>query len=98
MAHHAVSTLNCSDSFRSYDMVKSLSVVEVGAHIKPNPNFMGLASLGLDIGIFCDSQYSVLLLSVLSGLDFSGLALSRPQVEVIDRQSKLYSVAASPGR
>ena len=29
MAEHAVRTLNCSDSFRSYDMVKSLSVVEV---------------------------------------------------------------------
>jgi hypothetical protein len=29
MAHRAAQTLNCSDSFRSYDMVKSLSVVEV---------------------------------------------------------------------
>ena len=45
-----------------------------------SPNVMGLASLGLDIGIFCDFLYSVLLLSVILGLlDFLGLALSRPQ-------------------
>ena len=41
---------------------------------------MGLASLGLGIGIFCDSLYSVLLLNAILGLDFLGLALSRPQV------------------
>ena len=41
---------------------------------------MGPASLGLDIGIFCDFLYSVLLMSAILGLDFLGLALSRPQV------------------
>ena len=42
--------------------------------------FMGLPSLGLDIGISCDLLYSVLLLSVILGLYSLGLALSRPQV------------------
>ena len=37
---------------------------------------MGLISLWLDIGIFCDFLYSVLLLSSILGLDFLGLALS----------------------
>ena len=41
---------------------------------------MGLPSLGLDIGILCDFLYRNLLLSVILGLYFSGLALSRPQV------------------
>jgi hypothetical protein len=40
---------------------------------------MWLASLGLDIGIFCDFLDSVLLLNAILGLDFLGLALSRPQ-------------------
>ena len=50
------------------------------AVISSSPNFMGLASLGLEIGIFCDFLYSVILLNVFLGLDFLGLALSRPQV------------------
>jgi hypothetical protein len=33
---------------------------------------MGLASLGLEIGIFCDLLYSVLLLDALLGLYFLG--------------------------
>jgi hypothetical protein len=41
---------------------------------------MGLASLGLAIGIFCDSLYSVLLLSTILGLNFLGLALSQSQL------------------
>jgi hypothetical protein len=42
---------------------------------------MGLAgqSRALDIGVFCDFLYSVLLLHMILGLDFSGLALSWPQ-------------------
>ena len=40
---------------------------------------MGLASFGLDVGIFYDSLHSVILLNVISGPDFLGLALSRPQ-------------------
>ena len=54
-----------------------------GAHMPTiglAPNFVGLASLGLQIGIFCDFLYSVLLLSAVLGLDFLGLTLSRPQV------------------
>jgi hypothetical protein len=27
---------------------------QLGAHVRASPNFMGLASLGLEIGIFCD--------------------------------------------
>jgi hypothetical protein len=41
---------------------------------------MGLGSFGLEIGIFCDFLYSVLLFDATSGLDFSGRALSWPQV------------------
>ena len=41
---------------------------------------MGLASLGLEIGIFCYFLYSVLLFNAILGLDFLGRALSRPQV------------------
>jgi hypothetical protein len=37
---------------------------------------MELASLGLDIGIFCDFLYSVLLLNAIVGLGLLGLALS----------------------
>ena len=37
---------------------------------------MGLASLGLEIGIFCDYLYSILPLNAILGLDFLGLALS----------------------
>jgi hypothetical protein len=51
-----------------------------GARDRASPNFMGLAGLGLEIGIFCDFLYSVLLLSAVLGLDFLGLALFRPQV------------------
>jgi hypothetical protein len=40
---------------------------------------MGLASLGLDIGTFCYCLYSVILLSVFSGLNLLGLALFRSQ-------------------
>ena len=41
---------------------------------------MGLTSLGLEIGSFCDFLYSVLLFNAILGLDFLGLALSRSQV------------------
>ena len=47
---------------------------------------MALASLGLEISIFCDLLLSkvlcisVLLLNAILGLDFLGLALSRLQV------------------
>ena len=41
---------------------------------------MGLTSLGLEIGIFSDFLYSVLLFNANSGLDFLGRPLFRPQV------------------
>jgi hypothetical protein len=41
-----------------------------GLRIGARPNFTGLASLGLEIGIFCDSLYSVVLLGAVLGLDF----------------------------
>jgi hypothetical protein len=59
---------------------RTASPVSRGALGRASPNFMGLASLGLDIGTFCDFLYSVLLLSVFLELDFLGLDLSRPQV------------------
>ena len=48
-----------------------------GAQDRASPNFMRLASLGLDIGIFCDFLYRVLL-SALLELYLLG-PLSRPQ-------------------
>ena len=51
-----------------------------GAQDRASPNFMGLASFGLDIGTFCDFLHRVLLLDAILGLDFLGLALSRLQV------------------
>jgi hypothetical protein len=54
--------------------------VSAGALDTASPNFMGLASLGLAIGIFCDFLCSVLLLNAILGIDFLGRALSRPQV------------------
>jgi hypothetical protein len=42
---------------------------------------MGLASFGLQIGVFREFLYSVLLLNAILGLDLLGLALYRPQVE-----------------
>jgi hypothetical protein len=41
---------------------------------------MGPANFGLEIGIFCDFLYITLPLLMILGLEFSGLALSRPQV------------------
>ena len=45
-------------------LLASLSIFSVagaGAHDKASPKFMGLASLGWRMGIFCDSLYSVFL-------------------------------------
>jgi hypothetical protein len=46
---------------------------------------MGLASFGLEIGIFCDFLYSVRLLNAILVLlvDFLGRALSRAQVGIV---------------
>ena len=63
--------------------------VQTGAPDKrASPDFMGLASFGLEIGVFCDFLYSVLLLNAILGLDCLGLALSRPQVHVCQRQAE----------
>ena len=51
-----------------------------GARDRPSPKLMELPGLGLEIGIFGDFLYSVLILSAVLGLYFLGLALSRPQV------------------
>jgi hypothetical protein len=56
--------------------------VYIGAHDRASPNFMGLASLGLEIGVFCQVLYSVLLSNAILGLYFLGLALYRPQVYI----------------
>jgi hypothetical protein len=48
-----------------------------GARDRGSPNVMGLASLGLDIDIFCDFLYSVLLVNAIFALDFLGRALSK---------------------
>jgi hypothetical protein len=56
-----------------------------GAQDRASPNFMGLASLALDIGIFYDFLYSVLLLNVILWLDFLGRAPYRPQVDRLHR-------------
>ena len=51
-----------------------------GAVDRASPNFMGLASLGLEIGTFCDLYHIAFSYrSRFLGLDFLGLALSWPQ-------------------
>jgi hypothetical protein len=50
------------------------TAVTAGAQDRASPNFMGLASLGLDIDVFCNFIYSVLQLNVILGVDFLGLA------------------------
>jgi hypothetical protein len=67
--------------FRAADGAEATAWVEGGAPDRASPKFMGLASLRLDISIFCDFLYSVFLLDAILGLDF--LRLARPQVEGI---------------
>jgi hypothetical protein len=43
----------------------ALGLVHGGAQDRASPKFMGLASLGLDIGIFCNFLYIIILLSVI---------------------------------
>jgi hypothetical protein len=54
-----------------------------GAQDRASPNFVGLASLGSEIDISGDFLHSVLLLSAILGLDFLGLALSRPRGDLV---------------
>ena len=54
---------------------------------------MRLASFGLDIRILCDLPYSILLLNMVLGIDFLGLALYRPQVLLL----LLYAIYAILG-
>jgi hypothetical protein len=60
-----------------------------------SPGFMGLASLGLGIAIFCDSLYSVLVLNASLGLDFLGLALS-PAAGAEDREDDAARARGGP--
>ena len=55
-------------------------VRRAGLGIGPAQFFTWLAILGVEIGIFCDFLYRVLLSSVIVRLDFSGCALIRLQV------------------
>jgi hypothetical protein len=50
------------------------------AHDRASPNVMGLASLALNISVFCNFLYSILLFNAVLGIDFLGLALLWPQV------------------
>jgi hypothetical protein len=68
-----------------------------GAPDRTSPNVMGRASLGREIGIFCESRYGVLLLHDILGLYFSGLALCRPQARarvprLAERDGELFRV------
>jgi hypothetical protein len=56
----------------------------IGAQDRASLNFMGLSSLGLDLGICFvgDFLHGVLLLNAILGLGFLGLGLSRPQVRL----------------
>jgi hypothetical protein len=58
---------------------------------------MGLASLGLDIDIFCDFLYIFLRLSVILGLGCLGLVLSRPQVQLHRRPARQEHAMWRPG-
>jgi hypothetical protein len=62
-----------------------------GDQDRASPNFMGLAGFGLDIDIFCDFLYSVLLLNAILVLDVLGLDISRPQAgapRIADSQAR----------
>ena len=52
-----------------------------GAQDRASPNFMGLYRFKQEIDILCDFIYSVLLLSVILGLYFLGLALPATNVK-----------------
>jgi hypothetical protein len=65
---HLLGQPDASSRFREHGLKEPSLEALVG-------NFMGLASLGVDIDISGDLLYSVLLLDVMLGLDFSGLAL-----------------------
>jgi hypothetical protein len=60
---------------------------------------MGLASLALNIGVLYNFLYSILLFNDILGLDFIGLALSRPQVglHAAALDARLAGVAALSG-
>jgi hypothetical protein len=56
--------------------------LEAGAHDRASPNFFGLTSLENEY--FCYLLYSVFLFNAILGLDFLGLALSRPLLEATE--------------
>jgi hypothetical protein len=83
------------DGYTAEGLPRAGSVVLLGARDRASPNFMGVASLVLNISIFCDSLhvYSILIVNAILGLAFLGLALSRPQVQCVDLD---HSVAFFP--
>ena len=50
---------------------------------------MGLAILGLEIGIFCDFRYNALLLSMILGLNLLGPPSPPPQVADLEAGVRL---------
>ena len=79
--HHGVGALGVHERRRDeLAQPSGLGFGRRGAQDRASPKFMGLASLGLHIGICGDLPYSVLPLYSIWGLDFLGRAPSRPQV------------------
>ena len=58
------------DGYTAEGLPRAGSVVLLGARDRASPNFMGLASLVLNIGVFCDSLhvYSTLIVNAILGL------------------------------
>jgi hypothetical protein len=52
------------------DTIENVEPRLAGAQDRANPNFMGLASVGLEIGVFSDLLYSVLIVNTILGLYF----------------------------
>ena len=69
--------------------------VSGGAQDRASLSFMGMASFGMGIGIFCGFLFIVLPSSVVLGLDLLELALSRPQVSGVGRARRSDQAAAA---
>jgi hypothetical protein len=83
---------NPEESLRTRSAALLNALLIRGAMDRASPNFMGLASLGLDIGFFCDSLYSVLLLNVFLVLDrFLRASPVLPQVDTAREAPRAYS-------
>ena len=94
----------CEGSVRPRKSLESFVPTEgvrTGAQDWASPNFTGLISLGLEIGVFCDFLYSVLLFNAISGLDFSGTALipaaGADRAVRVGREQRRGLAAGAPG-